>query len=66
MLSCGLTESLLSVVDDYGIPVNCITFVTRAVRVLDLITNVDIQTFQQTNGVQILLQRLNVSVLIYN
>ncbi len=62
VLSCGLTESLLSVVDDYTIPVSCITFVTRAVRVLDLITNVEFAAFQTANGVHTLLRRLNVCV----
>lgn len=63
VLACGLTEALLSVVDDYAIPVHCITFVTRAVRVLDLITNMEVQAFQQANGVHILLKRLNVRSL---
>jgi hypothetical protein len=65
VLSCGLTESLLSVVDDYTIPVACITFVTRAVRVLDLITNVEFAAFQTANGVHTLLRRLNVCVPSY-
>jgi len=61
LVSCGLMESLLKVVrwpgaDDH------ITFVTRAVRVIDLITNLDMASFQTHNGLSILVNRLKNEV----
>eukprot|EP00794_Sanderia_malayensis_P006098 gene6098-6802_t len=61
LVSCGLMESLLKVVrwpgqDDH------ITFVTRAVRVIDLITNLDMASFQTHNGLNVLVDRLKNEV----
>lgn len=36
-------------------------FVTRAVRVIDLITNIDMQAFQTHGGLQSFINRLDVS-----
>lgn len=41
-----------------------ITFVTRAVRVVDLITNLDMAAFQSHSGLSIFICRLEVSVMI--
>lgn len=40
-----------------------ITFVTRAVRVVDLITNLDMAAFQSHSGLTIFIYRLEVAVL---
>ena len=39
-----------------------LTFVTRAVRLVDLITNMDITTFTNFSGLTCLISRLDVSV----
>lgn len=41
-----------------------ITFVTRAVRVVDLITNLDMAAFQSHSGLSIFICRLEVSVML--
>lgn len=46
LVSCGMMESLLKVVQWPSSELDHITFVTRAVRVIDLITNLDMQSFQ--------------------
>jgi len=61
LVSSGLIESLLQVVmwpgdDDH------ITFVTRAVRVIDLITNIDMVAFQTHHGMNSLVNRLQREV----
>ncbi|XP_066927721.1 E3 ubiquitin-protein ligase HUWE1-like isoform X2 [Clytia hemisphaerica] len=61
LVASGLIEPLLKVVlwpgqDDH------ITFVTRAVRVIDLITNLDMAAFQTHNGLNALVGRLQNEV----
>lgn len=46
LVACGMMESLLRVVSWPGSELEHITFVTRAVRVIDLITNLDMHAFQ--------------------
>ena len=41
---------------------NIFQFVTRAVRVIDLITNIDMQAFQMHGGLTSFISRLEVSV----
>lgn len=41
-----------------------ITFVTRAVRVVDLITNLDMAAFQSHSGLSIFICRLEVSEML--
>ena len=43
LVSCGMMESLLKVIQWPSTELDHITFVTRAVRVIDLITNLDMQ-----------------------
>ncbi|KAJ8947111.1 hypothetical protein NQ318_002470 [Aromia moschata] len=45
-----MMESLLQVINWQGFELDHITFVTRAVRVIDLITNIDMQAFQIHGG----------------
>lgn len=42
-----------------------ITFVTRAVRVVDLITNLDMAAFQSHSGLSIFICRLEVSETLF-
>lgn len=78
LVSCGMMESLLQVINWHGVELEHITvnvnvlktflnvyfrqFVTRAVRVIDLITNIDMQAFQTHGGLQSFINRLNVSL----
>lgn len=41
-----------------------VKFVTRAVRVIDLITNLDMNAFQNSNGLNIFVQRLEVFTFV--
>ena len=41
-----------------------LTFVTRAVRLVDLITNMDITTFTNFSGLSCLIARLDVSLKV--
>ena len=50
LVSCGMMESLLKVIQWPSTELDHITFVTRAVRVIDLITNLDMQSFQTHQG----------------
>lgn len=59
-MSSGIMESLLQVVDWQSPDPSCITFVTRAVRVIDLITNLDMTAFHSLGGWNKLLWRLKV------
>lgn len=36
-------------------------FVTRAVRIIDLITNMDTQSFENHSGLKVFIERLDVS-----
>ncbi|XP_018576077.1 E3 ubiquitin-protein ligase HUWE1 isoform X3 [Anoplophora glabripennis] len=62
LVSCGMMESLLQVINWQGFELDHITFVTRAVRVIDLITNIDMQAFQVHGGLQSFINRLDVEV----
>lgn len=62
LVSCGMMESLISVVNWKGTEPDHITFVTRAVRVIDLITNLDMHAFQTHGGLTAFIRRLEVEV----
>ncbi|XP_054708625.1 E3 ubiquitin-protein ligase HUWE1-like [Uloborus diversus] len=62
LVSCGMMESLLKVINWYSTETEHITFVTRAVRVIDLITNLDMQAFQTHGGLASFIQRLETEV----
>ncbi|XP_015788441.1 E3 ubiquitin-protein ligase HUWE1 isoform X3 [Tetranychus urticae] len=62
LVSCGMIESLLKVVSWTGSDPEHITFVTRAVRVIDLITNLDMNAFQNHGGLSVLINRLEYEV----
>jgi E3 ubiquitin-protein ligase HUWE1 len=57
-----MMESLLRVINWSGSELEHITFVTRAVRVIDLITNLDMQSFQSNYGLNTFIKRLNMEV----
>ena len=50
LVSCGMMESLLKVIQWPSTELDHITFVTRAVRVIDLITNLDMQVRQPSSS----------------
>uniref|UniRef100_A0A670YLI6 HECT-type E3 ubiquitin transferase n=1 Tax=Pseudonaja textilis TaxID=8673 RepID=A0A670YLI6_PSETE len=58
LVSCGMMEALLKVIKFLGDEQDQITFVTRAVRVVDLITNLDMAAFQSHSGLSIFIYRL--------
>ena len=62
LVSCGMLESLLKVIQWPSTELDHITFVTRAVRVIDLITNLDMQTFQTHSGLVCFISRLELEV----
>ncbi|CAH1782935.1 unnamed protein product [Owenia fusiformis] len=64
LVSCGMMESLLQVINWYAEGQEHITFVTRAVRVVDLITNLDMQAFQTYQGLNAFINRLEHEVEI--
>ncbi|XP_035214633.1 E3 ubiquitin-protein ligase HUWE1-like [Stegodyphus dumicola] len=62
LVSCGMMESLLKVINWHSTESEHITFVTRAVRVIDLITNLDMQAFQTHGGLASFIQRLEMEI----
>ncbi|RWS15637.1 E3 ubiquitin-protein ligase HUWE1-like protein, partial [Dinothrombium tinctorium] len=62
LVSCGMIESLLKVISWKGNDPEHITFVTRAVRVIDLITNLEMTAFQNHGGLNVFIQRLEYEV----
>nr|CAI5859676.1 unnamed protein product [Callosobruchus analis] len=62
LVSCGMMESLLQVINWQGYELDHITFVTRAVRVIDLITNIDMAAFQMHGGLHGFINRLDTEV----
>ncbi|CAN8001289.1 unnamed protein product [Ixodes hexagonus] len=62
LVSCGMVESLLKVIGWHGTEPEHVTFVTRAVRVIDLITGLDMQTFQAHGGLNSFIRRLELEV----
>lgn len=62
LVACGMMESLLRVINWPGSELEHITFVTRAVRVIDLITNIEMQSFQAHGGLQSFIGRLDMEV----
>ena len=65
LVSSGAVEALLQVVSWKATEPSSITFVTRAVRVLDLITNIDVSAFHGQEGWKKLLDRLEVSACVH-
>lgn len=64
LVSCGMMESLLKIISWAGTELEHITFVTRSVRVIDLITNIDMSVFQTQSGLNIFVERLKAEVMI--
>lgn len=64
LVSCGMMESLLKIIGWTGTELEHITFVTRSVRVIDLITNIDMTVFQTQSGLNIFVERLEAEVEI--
>jgi len=64
LVSCGMMESLLKIISWRGTELEHITFVTRSVRVIDLITNIDMSVFQSQLGLNIFVDRLEAEVKI--
>lgn len=64
LVSCGMMESLLKIISWAGTELEHITFVTRSVRVIDLITNIDMSVFQTQSGLNIFVERLEAEVKI--
>ncbi|XP_068082120.1 E3 ubiquitin-protein ligase HUWE1 [Anabrus simplex] len=64
LVSCGMMESLLRVINWQGQELEHITFVTRAVRVIDLITNIEMQGFMSNGGLTSFINRLEMEVNI--
>ncbi|KAF0312883.1 E3 ubiquitin-protein ligase HUWE1 [Amphibalanus amphitrite] len=64
LVHCGMMESLLAVVSWAGRVPDHVTFVTRAVRVIDLITNIDMTAFQAHSGLHKFVERLEAEVNI--
>ncbi|XP_037091019.1 E3 ubiquitin-protein ligase HUWE1-like [Pollicipes pollicipes] len=62
LVQCGMMQSLLAVVSWAGKVPDHVTFVTRAVRVIDLITNLDMTSFQTHSGLQKFVDRLEAEV----
>ncbi|MGH0185017.1 UNVERIFIED_CONTAM: hypothetical protein FKN15_016634, partial [Acipenser sinensis] len=58
LVSCGMMEALLKVIKFLGDEQDQITFVTRAVRVVDLITSLDMAAFQSHTALAIFISRL--------
>ncbi|XP_059469591.1 E3 ubiquitin-protein ligase HUWE1 isoform X4 [Neocloeon triangulifer] len=64
LVSCNMMESLLKVIKWPGSEIEHITFVTRAVRVIDLMTNTDMQSFEVHGGLNTFINRLECEVNI--
>ncbi|XP_065351363.1 E3 ubiquitin-protein ligase HUWE1 isoform X4 [Cloeon dipterum] len=64
LVSCNMMESLLKVIKWPGSEIEHITFVTRAVRVIDLMTNTDMQSFEVHSGLNTFINRLECEVNI--
>ncbi|XP_020812175.1 E3 ubiquitin-protein ligase HUWE1 isoform X3 [Drosophila serrata] len=62
LVKSGMMQSLLCVISWPGVDLEHITFVTRAVRVIDLITNIDIARFHQNNGLNVFIDRLEKEI----
>ncbi|XP_004536763.1 E3 ubiquitin-protein ligase HUWE1 isoform X2 [Ceratitis capitata] len=62
LVKSGMMKSLLQVINWPGVDLEHITFVTRAVRVIDLITNIDIVKFHQCNGLNIFIDRMEKEI----
>ncbi|RXM92580.1 E3 ubiquitin-protein ligase HUWE1 [Acipenser ruthenus] len=60
LVSCGMMEALLKVIKFLGDEQDQITFVTRAVRVVDLITSLDMAAFQSHTALAIFISRLEM------
>ncbi|CAF0789519.1 unnamed protein product [Adineta steineri] len=58
LVNCGVMQSLIKVVNYYDESQDSIMFVTRAVRIIDLITTLDMTSFQTNNGLEALINRL--------
>ncbi|CAF0785839.1 unnamed protein product [Brachionus calyciflorus] len=62
LVKCGIMETLLKVVNHNHNSQEFIMFVTRAVRVIDLITNLDMSSFESHNGLVAFINRLEYEV----
>ena len=62
LVSCGMIDTLLKVISWKGTDSDHITFVTRAVRVIDLITNLEMAAFHTHADLNVFIDRLEYDV----
>lgn len=63
MLSCGLTQTLLSVIEHKELCLDLLSFATRCCRIIDTFTTMDVASFRTMKGMNIFLDRIVVSLI---
>jgi hypothetical protein len=56
-----MVSLFMSVVKTYTLPENYISYVTRAVRIVDILTGMDVTEFNSNDGTDAIVQRFTVS-----
>lgn len=59
----SLVNSLLGMVKSCNLPDSQISFVTRAVRIIDILTGIDVTEFNNNDGINCILDRFVVSFI---
>uniref|UniRef100_A0A914CM31 Uncharacterized protein n=1 Tax=Acrobeloides nanus TaxID=290746 RepID=A0A914CM31_9BILA len=57
LISCSMVEILLGVVQTYTLPESQISFVTRSVRIIDILTGIDAADFNSHDGMNVIVNR---------
>ena len=62
LIASGLLDSMLTVIQNFANSPDPIMFVTRAVRIIDLITNHNMTVFKKRGGINYFIERLSLEV----
>ena len=62
LISSGMLDSMLKVIEKFDSSPEPIMFVTRAVRIVDLITNYNMSVFQNRSGIDCFIDRLSKEI----
>lgn len=67
MNQSSLVPLLLGIVKTYTLPEQHISFVTRSVRIIDILTTMDVSELNSNDGIDVIVKRFTVrSTMVYN
>ncbi|CAF5084015.1 unnamed protein product, partial [Rotaria sp. Silwood1] len=62
LVNCDITQSFIKIINYYDNSQDFLMLITRAIRIIDLITTLDMTSFQTNNGLQVFINRFQYEI----